>query len=317
MAIHGKFSAWISNTRSTLVERSERLSIIRATKDPTGRRLKQFSPEPTTLQFRDMLRLTRSVWDCGNQFQLMNLILRPLTVVIITRRLRLDNGLNTSQVSFILTIQPNRASNSVSNNSICWFQPLYKISSGAIKFTANKTKESLIGKISPTKLLSNSMIPILLLLLLNCYVSWLTRSILIRKLLGTLFMTPFHTPIILCYLRPLKNGVFIFWKDFYQDIWNSFTSLTTFGSPELPKSTQEMLIKWTFFLLLNKVTLKKSEWPTFVSLVHTKSMVWLIFILNCLNKTFSETSTKYSLISSSTKLTELPQEDGFCVRTPD
>ena len=247
----------------------------------------------------------------------MSLILSPLTVATTTRHSKRDKRPSTLPVCCIPTTQPNRASNCDSSNSIFWYLPHYRTSFVGIRPTASKISASLTGKISPMRLPFSSMTPIPHWVLLNCSESWLMRNIWIRRPHGTLFMTLSRIPTILSCPKRLKSGVYICLKGFCPDIWSSSTWLIISGWREWLKSIQEIHIKWMFCRWLKKAIPRKSEWPICVLLVRTRSTVWHTFTLSYSSKTFSRTFMKSFQTSSSTRLTELPPEDGCCVPIPD
>ncbi len=246
----------------------------------------------------------------------MSLILSPSIVAITTRHYKPDKKLSILPACSTLTIQLNRENNWGLNNSISWYLPLYKILFVDTRLTVNKINASSTGKISLTKLLFNSMTLIQPWVLLNYSESWSMNNILIRKLHGTSFMTPFLTPIIQFFPKHFKSGVFTCLKGSFPGIWNLFTLSTTSGLQESPKSIQEIHIKWTFCPWLKKPIPKKSEWPIFVLSVPTKSTVLLICILSYSSKTCSRTSMRSSQTNLSTRLMELLPEDGCCAPIP-
>lgn len=313
----GKSKESISNIRSTLEVKSEKPLIIKEMRDHIGKKLKLSSQEHTIPQFLAMPLSILLDSDFGNLSQSTSSTSWPSTVVTTTRRFNNVRRPSISPVSFIPMTQHSKVRNFVLNNNIFSSQPQFKISFVDIKSIARRTNVSLSGKTSPMRLPSSSTTLIQPLVLLNCSESWSMRNIWIKKLLGTSFMTLSHTLITLFCLKPLKNGVLNSWTDFCQDIWNSFTWLTTSGWPELARSTQEMPIRWMFFLWSKKVFQREFVWPTFALSVLTRSTVLPIFTRNFWNLTFSKISTKFSQTNSSTRQTELPQEDGFSAQILD
>lgn len=150
----------------------------------------------------------------------------------------------------------------------------------------------------------NLMIHIQQLVLLNFWESWSTRKSFPSSKLGLSFTKLSHIPTTPYFLRLLKNGRLIWFRNFCQGIWNSFIMLIIFILNNWEQSIQEMTKRSEEWVSLKKATQRRFEWHIFLLFAHMLSTVLLLYTLSSSERLFSKSLMLSIQVRLETKLTE-------------